>query len=49
MIKSQKNRSKKMLKKTLANILKAKTLCCKKTPLILIMCPKCHATIRIEE
>jgi len=49
MIQTKKNRSKKMLKRTLANLLKAKTNCCKKAPVILIVCPDCDATIRVEE
>ena len=49
MIETKKNRSKKVMKKTLANIIKTKTSCCKKSPMILIMCPECHSTLRIEE
>ncbi len=38
-----------MLKRTLANVLKARMNCCKEHPIILIICPKCDATIRVEE
>ena len=49
MIKSKKNRSKKILKKTLGEVTKSKTLCCKEPPMVLVVCPKCHATLRVVE
>lgn len=48
MIKAKKNRSEKILKKTLAEIIKTKTGCCKKPPMVLIMCPDCQCTLRVE-
>ena len=48
MIESKKNRSKKILKKTLGEVTESKTECCKESPMILVMCPKCQATLRIE-
>jgi len=48
MIEAKKNRSKKVLKKTLAEIIKTKTSCCKKPPIVLIMCPDCQSTLRVE-
>tara|TARA_R100000458_G_scaffold58336_1_gene66160 strand:- start:1 stop:156 length:156 start_codon:yes stop_codon:yes gene_type:complete len=49
MIESRKNRTKGMLKRTLANVLKARMNCCNEHPIVLIICPKCESTIRVEE
>ena len=48
MIESKKNRSKKIFKKTLGEVTESKTECCKESPMILVMCPKCQATLRVE-
>jgi len=49
MIEPKKTKSNRILHKQVHEIVKTKTKCCGEPAIVLILCPKCHATMRVEQ
>lgn len=46
---AKKTKNNRILNKKVHEIVKTKTKCCGEPAIVLILCPKCHSTMRIEQ